>query len=199
MCDGACSYSATILDARIRAYVDLVARTLLYGDVAALVGNAIENERARHIASLAEIRSQQEKLKTDIETVQTQIAESLRQYGLAATTPLELFYQDLCAKQAILKAESEDLLKQRHSPEQMVKTKTVEFNKLKALCAKYLAASVRDAESIITQLICKIRIGRNYYLQLELIPEIRDFVCFADEIAQSLSDNYNTKLLPALR
>ena len=198
-CDGACSYSATIMDTKIRAYVDLIARTLLYGDMAALVANAIENERARHIVSLTEIRSQQEKLQTDIETVQGKIADSLRQYGIAATTPLELFYQDLCAKQSILNAESEDLLKQqRRSPEKMMKNKTIELNKLKALCAKYLAASVSDAESLITQLICKIRIGRNYHLQFEPIPEIREFVCFADEIAQSLLDNCSAKLPPAL-
>ena len=92
-----------------------------------------------------------------------------------------------------------DLLKQqRRSPEKMMKNKTIELNKLKALCAKYLAASVSDAESLITQLSCKIRIGRNYHLQFEPIPEIREFVCFADEIAQSLLDNCSAKLPPAL-
>mgnify|MGYP002624794186 CR=1 FL=1 len=181
-CDGASSYSATILDTKIRAYVDLIATTVLEGDTNAMISNAVETERAKLANEINMIIAKQGSLQDDIEITQKRIAESLRQYGVAATTPLELYYQDLCMKNSALNAELKELQNGRQSPERQIKEKTSELKKLKTLCSEYLAASIAGSEHMMARLICKINVFQNYRLQLEPIPIITEFIHIVDEL-----------------
>ena len=191
-CNGACSYSAIILDAKIRAFMDMLATIILQGDEYALMANAIEYERAKQIADLEEVRSKYQELQENVAVTQKNISVSLQLYGIAATTPLELFYRDLCEKLSVLQEELDRLEKRSHNPEKQIRATWEELRQIKRLCAKYLSLPVQEAEQMFSKFIKKIHVGKGYQLHFDLIPDISHFVSIIDEnsdITMLLPDN----------
>ena len=146
-----------------------------------MIANAIESERASHIAKLNEIRAQYEENQERVSIAQASVSDSLRQYGIAATTQLQLFYRDLCAKQTVLKAELEKLSSMRFSPDRLLKEKTAAFIRLKSQCAEYMAESAERAEHWISRFVNRIHVSLNYRLIFDPVPEIKEFVNIAEE------------------
>ncbi len=131
---------------------------------------------ARILANKQDLLTRQRALDEQITATQEKIASSLRQFGIAATTPLELLYRDLCAKKQVLMAEIEAFDQKPFRPDVIAKDKTSDLVKLRALFVQYLSLKIEEAEQMIPVFVNRIYVSQGYHLRCELKPSILDFV-----------------------
>ncbi len=174
--------------------MDTAISIILQGDSSAMIANAIELERAKRLAGKEELIGRYQKILDQVEVTQDSVVTSLRQYGVAGTTNLEILYRDLCSKRDALTAELAEMEKNPFNPIKTAAVKSNELQQLKTICSHFMDAKEPETKQLLPKLVNRIRVYKDYQLEFEYTSVFREFLSITDDTIEQVS---STRQLPA--
>ena len=194
-CDGACTYSARRIDFDVHQHLELLIAMLLSFDESAMIGTTIELARTEYLVQRDTLEKKLSELDVQISTIQNSITESLRLYGVSSTSQLQLLYNDVKLKRDKTYAALQQLDPTKYEPQILAKQKQYELTKLKEKCLLWHQGGECYFEIIITEFFNHISIYKDYHIQYNILPEIRQFLSTDQPI---ITNKLSTYIIPEL-
>lgn len=175
-CDGACTYSARIIDADIHRHTECLVSMLLTLPESMLVSNAVELARVEFLSRRDKLRQQLNELNAQLGNIQKSVADALTLYGVSATTELQLLYGDVKVQRDGVYHELQQLEAADYEPQVLAKTKLKELNQVRRMCELWRAGDANTMERLVPQFFDRIWVESGYQLRYEVMEEIRQFL-----------------------
>ncbi len=175
-CDGACTYSARIIDADIHRHTDCLISMLLTLPESMLVSNAVELARVEFLSRRNKLRQQLNELNAQLGNIQKGVADALTLYGVSATTELQLLYEEVKVQRDGVYYELQQMNAADYEPQVLAKTKLKELNQVRRMCELWRAGDANTMERLVPQFFDRIWVGSGYQLRYEVVVEIKQFL-----------------------
>lgn len=186
-CDGACTYSARIIDEDVRRHVELLTTILLSSDESALIGTAVERARAEYLNQRDSLKAQLNDLDNQLEVLRQNIIESLRLYGISSTSLLQQLYGDLKMRRQVIQLTMEQLDPAQYELPVLTNQKKRELVYVREKCKLWKGREKSKYEILISQFFHRILAHQDYDIRYEIMPEVRQFLAM-----ESFSDPYQS-------
>lgn len=171
-CDGACTYSARIVDEKVLQYTRHLVATINSLDDESLLTNAISQARTELLVTVENLQQQLQELDTQFSTVRQGISNGLEQYGLSATSTLQLLYEDLRTQRNCIQLELEHAQRLLADSALLCREKQKELLALRRLCQN----PGNMVEQLITGIFSRILIRKDYQIEYQLHPKVQQFL-----------------------
>lgn len=171
-CDGACTYSARIIDEKVQEYARRLVSIIESLDDESLLTNAIAETRTGLLASIDSLQQHLQVLDAQFGTVRQGISDGLEQYGLSATSSLQLLYEDLRTQRNCLQLELQHAQRLLADSALLRREKQKELLALRRLCQN----PGNMVEQLITGIFSRILIRKDYQIEYQLKPNVQQFL-----------------------
>ena len=171
-CDGACTYSARIADEKVLQYTRHLVATINSLDDESLLTNAISQTRTELLITVDNLQQQLQELDAQFSSVRQGISAGLEQYGLSATSTLQLLYEDLRTQRNCIQLELQ------HSQRLLADSTLLQQQKRKELFVIRKLCHNPDTvtEQMITGIFSRILIRKDYQIEYRLRPSVQQFL-----------------------
>ena len=180
-CNGACTYSARIVDEKVLQYTRHLVATINSLDDESLLTNAISQARTELVVTVENLQQQLQELDVQFSSVRQGISAGLEQYGLSATSTLQLLYEDLRTQRNCIQLELQ------HSQRLLADSDLLQRQKRKELIALRTLCHTPETmiEQIITGIFSRILIRKDYQIEYQLRPSVQQFLVIDAEEAHA--------------
>ena len=171
-CDGACTYSARIVDEKVLQYTQRLVATINSIDDESLLTNAISQTRTELLVTVDTLRQQLQELDAQFSSVRQGISAGLEQYGLSATSTLQLLYEDLRTQRNCIQLELQHSQRLLADADFLWRQKRKELIALRKLCH----TPDNAIELQIAGIFSRILIRKEYQIAYQLQPSVQQFL-----------------------
>lgn len=178
-CDGACTYSARIVDEKVLQYTQHVVAIVNSLDDDSLLTNAISQTRTELLVTVATLQQQLQELDAQFSTVRQGITAGLEQYGLSATSTLQLLYEDLRTQRNCIQLELQHSQRLLADSDFIRRYKQKELTTFRRLCR----TPANMVDQLITGIFSRILIRKDYEIEYQLRPSVQQFLVIDAEEA----------------
>lgn len=175
-CLGQTTYSKKRVDEIVLDEMYRTLEILVNANEEALVSNATEQEIRRVNEHLDVLAKEKSDLESDIKCLQAEMISATKQYGIEATTNLQMIITDRLSHLATLR---EQLIRERRNAQKrgILREKyTSELHKIRQLYVDFRNIPVEHLLEYAPLLFVRISIGDEYTIQVTYSPLINDFL-----------------------
>jgi hypothetical protein len=150
-------------------------------DDESLLTNAISQARTELVVTVENLQQQLQELDVQFSSVRQGISAGLEQYGLSATSTLQLLYEDLRTQRNCIQLELQ------HSQRLLADSDLLQRQKRKELIAlrKLCHTPETMIEQMITGIFSRILIRKDYQIEYQLRPSVQQFLVIDAEEAHA--------------
>jgi len=180
-CDGACTYSARIVDQNAHEHTDTLVSLFLSISRETFINNALEFSRVQLLSTRDTIKQKITALDAQLADVQQGIAEGLRLFGVSATSSLQLLFEDMRAQRCGLEHQLKKSTEIMQTASSIARQKQNELNEVVLLCKAWKSASHDERNALIPRFFSRIHVHKEYRILYEIRPELQQFIVIDDE------------------
>lgn len=156
-----------------------------------LVRNSAELTRTEYLTQRESLEKKLSMLNNQLETLQIKLTDMLRLYGIAATSELQLVYQDVRDSREEVYQTLQKMKPDQYEIEHLLKIKEKNLKRILLECERWTHMNWKEAEEMTPLFFERIEVHQGYQLYYKIVPEIQQFlpsVChLKDEAGASLS------------
>ncbi len=175
-CTGASTFSAKKIDADVREKTIKLISFLLTSPAESLIRNSAELARAEYLAHRDELKLKLAELDNRMEVLQKQLTETLRQYGVEATSELQLIYADIRDKRNTAYKALQQMKPSHYEIDHLIKSKRREFLRIRKECELWNKKDWKQAEHMTFCFFERINVHQGYHLHYTIVPEVKQFL-----------------------
>ena len=175
-CAGQTTYSKERVDQMVIDEMKRVLEILVHADEETLILNATEQEYQRIQERLRTLTKEKEVVEEDIRLLQSEMVSATKQYGIEATTNLQVIITDQLNYLSSIK---ERLAREKRNAKNRacLKERNVrELQRIKDLFASFEQLPTEQLLRYAASLFVRISIGDNYVIHTVLAPSFFDFL-----------------------
>ena len=175
-CLGQSTYSKKLVDQIVLDELYRTLEILVNANEEALVSNATEQEIQRVNERLEVLVKEKSDLEGDIKCLQAEMISATKQYGIEATTNLQMIITDRLSHLATLR---EQLIRERRNAQKRETLREKYRSELQKIRQLYAAFRTIPAEQLLEYtplLFIRIEIGDGYRVQTMYSPLVNDFL-----------------------
>lgn len=175
-CTGQATYSKWRVDQLVADEIRKVLYILLNADEDTLICNAVEQEYQQQQIRIAALEKEIELQENEVKYLQAQMLFVVKQYGIEASTNLQLIITDKLSNVSSLK---ERLIKEKTNNVQrptLKKRSQIELQTMRAAYAEYEQWTIDQLLAIAPTLFVQIKIGTGYAIKTDLTFQISSFL-----------------------
>ena len=177
-CEGACTYSARIVDEKVLQYARHLITTINSLDDESLLTNAISQTRTELLITAENLQQQLQELDAQFSSVRQGISAGLEQYGLSATSTLQLLYEDLRTQRNCIQLELQQAQRLLADSTLLQQQKRKELFAIRKMCHNPDTIT----EQMITGIFSRILIHKDYQIEYQLRPSVQQFLVIETEV-----------------